>query len=256
MPLLAERHGRHREVDHRLLSLVLHPNCLRPRRSRMAHQRQKNNEGGCSRTVFHPPALRSILLARGSCAHRQPEPSNRCGRSPTPSDSGFNSASLTLPLLKIRGLAHFTILGPYGCIVPHVRKCLKARTQQKKLFPWRPLGSENPGPRNQGTSICRTERPLLRDVLSNEPSITSGEDDGLCCRNGGRGATSSVSLHSSLHFTSRRRKSSVYNRIYTEVGGLSRILLVLRRRYGSYSKIEQVLINSSLSTIQSWSTRR
>lgn len=49
-------------------------------------------------------------------------------------------------LLKIRGLAHFDIIGPHRCIAPSVRKHLKARTRNKKLFPWRPLGVENPGP--------------------------------------------------------------------------------------------------------------
>lgn len=46
------------------------------------------------------------------------------------------------------GLSHFDILGPHRCIVPNVRTYLKARTCSKKLFPWRPLGVENPGPRN------------------------------------------------------------------------------------------------------------
>lgn len=48
-------------------------------------------------------------------------------------------------LLKIRNLPHLTILGPHGCIASEVRKCLKARTHMKKLFPWRPLGLENAG---------------------------------------------------------------------------------------------------------------
>lgn len=48
-------------------------------------------------------------------------------------------------LSKIRNLPHLTILGPRGCIAPEVRKCLKARTHMKKLFPWRPLGLENAG---------------------------------------------------------------------------------------------------------------
>jgi hypothetical protein len=51
-------------------------------------------------------------------------------------------------LLKIRGLTHLTISGPHGCIVPRVRAWLKARTRKKKLFPWQPLGVENPGPNN------------------------------------------------------------------------------------------------------------
>ncbi|KAH6712127.1 hypothetical protein BKA61DRAFT_691780 [Leptodontidium sp. MPI-SDFR-AT-0119] len=50
-------------------------------------------------------------------------------------------------LLKIRNLPHLTILGPRGCIAPEVRKHLKARTQTKKLFPWRPLGLETVGGR-------------------------------------------------------------------------------------------------------------
>jgi hypothetical protein len=48
-------------------------------------------------------------------------------------------------LLKIRNLQHLTILGPRGCIASDVRKCLKAQTHKKKLFPWRPLGLENAG---------------------------------------------------------------------------------------------------------------
>ncbi|KFY03928.1 hypothetical protein V490_00044, partial [Pseudogymnoascus sp. VKM F-3557] len=51
-------------------------------------------------------------------------------------------------LLKVRDLAHLTILGPRRCIVPTVRKWLKARTHRKKLFPWVALGVENPGPNN------------------------------------------------------------------------------------------------------------
>ncbi|KAH8600188.1 hypothetical protein B0O99DRAFT_351036 [Bisporella sp. PMI_857] len=51
-------------------------------------------------------------------------------------------------LLKVRSLAHLSVLGPHGCIAPEVRKCLKARTHRKKLFPWRPLGTEKPGPRD------------------------------------------------------------------------------------------------------------
>lgn len=38
-------------------------------------------------------------------------------------------------LLKIRNLRHLTILGPHGCIASNVRRCLKARTHKKKLFP-------------------------------------------------------------------------------------------------------------------------
>lgn len=51
-------------------------------------------------------------------------------------------------LLKVRGLAHLTILGPRRCIVPKVRTWLKARTHKKKLFPWGALGVESPGPNN------------------------------------------------------------------------------------------------------------
>ncbi|KAH6675914.1 hypothetical protein B0J14DRAFT_587573 [Halenospora varia] len=51
-------------------------------------------------------------------------------------------------LLKIRNLRHLTVLGPRGCIASDVRKCLKARTHMKKLFPWRPLGLENAGGRD------------------------------------------------------------------------------------------------------------
>jgi hypothetical protein len=50
-------------------------------------------------------------------------------------------------LLKIRNVARFDIVGRYSCIAPDVRRYLKARTSSKKLFPWRPLGIENPGPR-------------------------------------------------------------------------------------------------------------
>jgi hypothetical protein len=50
-------------------------------------------------------------------------------------------------LLKLRNLPQMVILGPYGCIASDVRKCLRARTRKKKLFPWRPLGLENAGGR-------------------------------------------------------------------------------------------------------------
>ena len=50
-------------------------------------------------------------------------------------------------LLKIRNLAHFDTVGYYRRITPDVRGHLKARTRNKKLFPWRPLGVENPYPR-------------------------------------------------------------------------------------------------------------
>lgn len=50
-------------------------------------------------------------------------------------------------LLKIRGLARLDIRGPHGCIASKVRAHLKSRTHSKKnLFPWHPLGIENPGP--------------------------------------------------------------------------------------------------------------
>ncbi|KFY68161.1 hypothetical protein V496_01253 [Pseudogymnoascus sp. VKM F-4515 (FW-2607)] len=66
---------------------------------------------------------------------------------------GFNAISSVddpgiWSLLKIRGLAHLTILGPHRCIVPEVRKWLKARTHRRKLLPWVALGVENPGPSN------------------------------------------------------------------------------------------------------------
>jgi len=56
-------------------------------------------------------------------------------------------------LLKIRGLAHLTISGPRRCIVPRVRAWLKARTHKKKLFPWQPLGVENPA--NNWTALVK-----------------------------------------------------------------------------------------------------
>ncbi|KAH8587613.1 hypothetical protein B0O99DRAFT_393006 [Bisporella sp. PMI_857] len=48
-------------------------------------------------------------------------------------------------LLKLRNIPHLIILGPYGCIAPNIRKCLRTRTRKRKLFPWRPLGLENAG---------------------------------------------------------------------------------------------------------------
>lgn len=48
-------------------------------------------------------------------------------------------------LLKIHKLPHLTILGPYGCIAPQVRKLLKACTRRKKFLSRRPIGVENPG---------------------------------------------------------------------------------------------------------------
>jgi hypothetical protein len=62
-------------------------------------------------------------------------------------------------LLKIRGLAHLTILGPRGCLAPKVRASLKSQTHKKALFPWRPLGVENPGPGNWMTLIKHQEDP-------------------------------------------------------------------------------------------------
>ena len=55
-------------------------------------------------------------------------------------------------LLKIRGLDHLTISGPHRCIAPQARAALKARTHRKKLFPWSPLGAENPG-QSHGTAL-------------------------------------------------------------------------------------------------------
>jgi hypothetical protein len=50
-------------------------------------------------------------------------------------------------LLKIRALPHLDLVGPRRCVSPRVRAFLKARTRSKNLFPWRPLGVENPGPK-------------------------------------------------------------------------------------------------------------
>lgn len=61
-------------------------------------------------------------------------------------------------LLKIRNLPHLTILGPHGCIASDVRKCLKARTHKKKLFPWRPLGLEGAGGRNWTDIVKHQDR--------------------------------------------------------------------------------------------------
>ena len=66
-------------------------------------------------------------------------------------------------LFKIRGLPHLTISGPHRCIAPKVRACLKARTHKKKLFPWQPLGIENPGPNNWAALVPhRHDRPPWR----------------------------------------------------------------------------------------------
>jgi hypothetical protein len=63
-------------------------------------------------------------------------------------------------LLKIRGLPHLTISGPRRCIAPTVRAWLKARTRRKKLFPWQPLGVENPGPNNRTAFLThRDDQP-------------------------------------------------------------------------------------------------
>lgn len=56
-------------------------------------------------------------------------------------------------LLKIRGLSHFDI-------APNVRAYLKARTRNKKLFPWRLLGVENPGPHNWQDRVMSRGGPL------------------------------------------------------------------------------------------------
>ncbi|KAG9228960.1 hypothetical protein BJ875DRAFT_476148 [Amylocarpus encephaloides] len=115
-------------------------------------------------------------------------------------------------LLKIRNLPHLTITGPRGCIPSHVRRLLKAQTHKKKLFPWRPLGLENPGGSfwannikdqgrmdweeqyiglTPGTSIYTTGRLSLQGVKSSDEHITSGEDGGRCYRNG-RGSVESL----------------------------------------------------------------
>lgn len=66
-------------------------------------------------------------------------------------------------LLKIRGLPHLTISGPRRCIAPTVRAWLKARTRRKKLFPWQPLGVENPGPNNRTAFLThRDDQPPWR----------------------------------------------------------------------------------------------
>lgn len=65
-------------------------------------------------------------------------------------------------LLKIRGLPHLTISGPQCCIAPKVRAWLRARTHKKKLFPWQPLGVENPGPNNWTARVPRDDRPPWR----------------------------------------------------------------------------------------------
>jgi hypothetical protein len=56
-------------------------------------------------------------------------------------------------LLKIRGLAHLELISERRSISPQVRTCLKARTRCKNLFPWRPLGLENPGPTEWPTRV-------------------------------------------------------------------------------------------------------
>jgi hypothetical protein len=56
-------------------------------------------------------------------------------------------------MLKICSLAYLTIHGPYRFIAPKVRTAVKARTGQKKLSTWRPLGMNDPGPQNWRTLI-------------------------------------------------------------------------------------------------------
>lgn len=64
-------------------------------------------------------------------------------------------------LLKIRGLDRLTISGPHHCIASQVRAALKARTRKKNLFPWRPLGMENPGPQDWTASVkCDEDQAL------------------------------------------------------------------------------------------------
>jgi hypothetical protein len=50
-------------------------------------------------------------------------------------------------LLKLRDLPHLDITSPRLYVSPQVRKYLKAQTRSKRLFLWRPLGVENPGPK-------------------------------------------------------------------------------------------------------------
>ena len=66
-------------------------------------------------------------------------------------------------LLKIRNLPHLKIRGPHGCIMPAVRKHLKARTHTKKLFPWRPVGLENVGGTNWKGQLTWQEQYQLLD---------------------------------------------------------------------------------------------
>jgi hypothetical protein len=104
-------------------------------------------------------------------------------------------------LLKIRGLSHFDILGPYRCIAPDAR-ALKARTRSKKLFPWRPLGGRIPdhnigkivsnseaahhnGGHNTiglklGTSTCTIGERSRHGVKISAEDISSSEDGSLC----------------------------------------------------------------------------
>jgi hypothetical protein len=126
-------------------------------------------------------------------------------------------------LLKVRSLAHLTILGPRRCIVPEVRKWLKARTQKKTS----PMGRTRRGESwakkldkslevsrrlailaatvrtnglTLGTNTCTTERQSPRDVQSNVWPITSGEEDGLCRQKGGGTASSLTAVNpTSLH---------------------------------------------------------
>jgi hypothetical protein len=64
-------------------------------------------------------------------------------------------------LLKIRGLSHLELIGPCLCVLPRVRVFLKARTRSKKLFPWRPLGVENPGPK-EWTALVKYQDDVPR----------------------------------------------------------------------------------------------
>ncbi|PSS18330.1 hypothetical protein M430DRAFT_237893 [Amorphotheca resinae ATCC 22711] len=64
-------------------------------------------------------------------------------------------------LLKIRGLPRLEVVGPRRCISPLVRKYLKARTRSQRLFPWRPLGVENPGPK-EWTALVKDRSGIPR----------------------------------------------------------------------------------------------
>jgi len=68
-------------------------------------------------------------------------------------------------LLKVRNLARLTILGPHRCIVPKVRKWLKARTQEK-TFPMGRTRRGEPWARQLDTSpeISRRLAPVATTV--------------------------------------------------------------------------------------------